>query len=341
MIEIHVCLLLTQPPPYKTVRCFSSHISLNSSALVIVWIFIDRNRSIALPLSASPCSGVGGKSFSALQRFVSFVGQTLRIKQKSASESTINTKVRAVGKVSTAIPSNSSHGHHANTSGLVSAEGSQCHTAATGNLSPPPTNMLLPSMYYLLCSAVSDGFITTFVACISTKLAATPMYPIHSRSACRTLSMSAGLVFTLFHLLEKIVTQRVSITLMGSAIERTEGVERNEEHREKEKQREKEKEKEITSSGGSGVSQGNNMMSPNFSALFPTYTLFLAKFMFKRDVGCVSLSNSPLVSLILITVTVVLMLQAILISIFDARRVSHTCFIISFLIFSSNFYDHY
>ena len=128
-----------------------------------------------------------------------------------------------MGKASTAIPPNLSHahGHHANTSGFVSAEGIQCHTAATGNLSSPPSNMLLPSMYYLLCSAVTDGLITTFVACMAPKLAATPMYPIYSRSAYRTLSVSAGIVFTLFHLLERIVGQRVSITLMSSAIKRS------------------------------------------------------------------------------------------------------------------------
>ena len=245
---------------------------------------------------------------------------------------TTNTKIRAMGKASTAIPPNLSHahGHHANTSGFVSAEGSQCHTSATGNLSSPPSNMLLPSMYYLLCSAVTDGLITTFVACMAPKLAATPMYPIYSRSAYRTLSVSAGIVFTLFHLLERIVGHRVSITLMSSAIKRSEGVERTEEQREKEKLKEKEKEKEIISSGGSSISQGNKTLLSSFSALFPIYTLSLANFMFKRDEGCVSLSNSPLMSLILITVTVVLMLQAILISIFDARRVSDACFTISF-----------
>ena len=200
----------------------------------------------------------------------------------------------------------------------------------------------------LLCDSLNDGAALAFVSCVAPKLASTPMCPLYSRLAVATLSLCALLIFSVLYALERVLVMRVTLTLEAQSRESEERGAATQDERERESHS-----NSVANSTNSGplcskdaasISQPvtprappvrdptppPHPPSPFFITKFVRYLLrhdegYVRRFvtyLLRHDEGCVRLCASPLVSLLLISLTALLLLQLVLLSTMDPRRVS-------------------
>ena len=221
--------------------------------------------------------------------------------------SLLNSVSSSNSNIHTGNNSNNNNNNSNNNSGNNNMKGSNSSLSSPFSSSP---------FFNLMYTAVEAGSSLAMCACIAPQLASTPMSPLNSHHACTTLSVFAILIFSLLCALETMLAERVALTLATSLLSQCEGetnsgsgnnsssgsiIGSHDEVKEKEKEKEKD-------------NKNSSMCS-------------CAKYMLKWDEGCVSLSSSPLLSLMLLLITVLLLVQLVVLTLLDPRRVSNNLYL--------------
>ena len=191
--------------------------------------------------------------------------------------------------------------------------------------SPPNDSGTLLSR---LAGALNNGLELSFVSCILPRLAATGYMPLYSTLAFYVLFAGNASILSLLFFVEKLLSQRATLALSVASS-----------HTVGDSSCEADSDNTACAAGNSAVHVNNVSASragnkaavteiyPD-SAEFAPPTLsssqsFSGRNMLWVDEGCESMSNSPMMSLVLAIVTALLLLQLVALSLADPRRVRH------------------
>lgn len=188
-------------------------------------------------------------------------------------------------------------------------------------------------MFDLMSLAFNEGAAMAYMTCVMPKMAAAPLAPLHSHAACRAMAVCAIFIFQVLCALERVMMERLTMTLLASSKSDMGAGTGGRERAESEGTN-----ATLTALSGSSSSKSAgsatstpiiplplNVPSPNSSSSSSPYLSSMTRDILRDDEGCIHLSSSPFVSLLLLAVTVLLLLQLLLLCTLDPRRVSESC----------------
>ena len=239
---------------------------------------------------------------------------------------TTSTRMTPSTSTSTSSSSSSPSGCKQHPHPLTGVGPTDSGSSNTSSRSPSFSSLSLPigrinPLLSLLGDAFNDGAALAFLTCVAPKLAAIPIAPLHSYAAGHCIAVFAMMVFSLLCAVDKIVTERLTLTLSMSAISSSSSSARYEQ----------------TDGGGDGGPEVRQSALPPPSSETSLYYRALSYIPFyytwlsfknsvtaqalKADEGCCSLRDSPFISLLLSAATALMLLQAAVLSIIEPRRV--------------------
>ena len=286
-----------------------------------MWIVIDDQPLLSSSSGSSSKARLASGWWWGLNKLSSLFTAASPIASDSASAATAGASASAsagAGGFKSHTQSQSSIGPSDSGSSNVSSR-----SPSFSSLAPPSGrgNPLLSLVY----DAFDDGAALAFVTCVAPKLAATPIAPLHSYLAGHCMSVFAMMVLSLLCAVEKIVSERLTLTLSMTAISCSSA---HDDHADAERSRDGGGDggpevRQVALSSPSSDSSAYTRALAYISLYYPSFSFIsgITAEALRADEGCCTLRDSPFISLLLSAATALLLLQAAVLSIIEPRRV--------------------
>ena len=288
-----------------------------------MWIVIDDQPLLSSSSGSSSKARLASGWWWGLNKLSSLFTAASPIASDSASAATAGASASA----SAGAGGFKSHTHTQSQSSIGPSDSGSSNVSSRSpsfsSLAPPSGrgNPLLSLVY----DAFDDGAALAFVTCVAPKLAATPIAPLHSYLAGHCMSVFAMMVLSLLCAVEKIVSERLTLTLSMTAISCSSA---HDDHADAERSRDGGGDggpevRQVALSSPSSDSSAYTRALAYISLYYPSFSFIsgITAEALRADEGCCTLRDSPFISLLLSAATALLLLQAAVLSIIEPRRV--------------------